>query len=142
VVLGAPAINVSQARAESIAGLDLLVLGSPTQGGRPTKAIQDFLTGLPLNALEGVRVAAFDTRIDSRAHGPFLRLLTGVIGYAAGRMAGSLEGHGGTLVGEPEGFIVDGREGPLEDGEEDHAAAWAEALTRLGPRPSQTGPEF
>jgi flavodoxin len=128
VVLAAPAINVSEVGPESIAGLDLLVLGSPTQGGRPTQAIQEFLRQLPADALRGVRVAAFDTRINSRDHGPFLRVLTGVIGYAAGRMTSSLESHGGTAATKPEGFIVEDTEGPLEEGEEERASAWALGL--------------
>jgi flavodoxin len=127
-VLDAPVISVSQALPESVAGLNLLVLGSPTQGGRPTQAIQDFLGQLPVGALRGVRVAAFDTRIDGRSHGPFLRILTGIIGFAAGRMASSLEAGGGTLATGPEGFLVEGTEGPLEPGEEQRAADWASQL--------------
>lgn len=127
-VLGAQAIPVAEAGPESVEGIELLVLGSPTQGGRPTQKIQDFVKQLPPDALKGVRVAAFDTRIDSRAHGPFLRLLTGVIGFAAGRIASSLEQKGGLPTAKPAGFIVAGKEGPLEEGEEAHAEMWAEGL--------------
>lgn len=127
-VLGAKAVSVLQAKPESVAGLDLLVLGSPTQGGRPTTAIQDFLKNLPAGSLKGVRVAAFDTRIDSRSHGPFLRILTGIIGFAAGRMTMSLEARGGIATAKSEGFIVEGTEGPLEAGEEERARDWASQL--------------
>jgi flavodoxin len=130
-VLGAQAIHVSQARPELIAGLDLLVLGSPTQGGRPTQVIKDFLKQLPADALKGVRVAAFDTRIDSKAHGPFFRLVTGVIGYAAGRMNSSMEARGGISATHPEGFIVEDTEGPLGTGEEQRASAWATHLAEF-----------
>ena len=134
-VLGAEAISVSDAGPDSVVGVELLVLGSPTQGGRPTQKMQEFLKGLPSGALKGVRVAAFDTRIDSRAHGPFLRLLTGVIGFAAGRIASSSEARGAIAAVKPEGFIVTGTEGPLEDGEEAHAVVWAESLTGLQGHP-------
>jgi hypothetical protein len=57
------AIPVSQAEAEQLHGLDLLVVGSPTRGFRPTEGIAKLLNGLPKNHLADVRVAAFDTRI-------------------------------------------------------------------------------
>jgi flavodoxin len=126
--LGAPSVAVEDAQPDALAGLDLLIVGSPTQGGRPTRKVQDFLKQVPRDALRGVRVAAFDTRIDARKHGPFLRLLTSLIGYAAGRLAASLQSHGGELVGGPEGFIVTGKEGPLKAGEEQRASSWASLL--------------
>jgi flavodoxin len=61
--LGTQAMPVSQVDAEQLRGLDLLVVGSPTRGFRPTEDIAKLLNGLPKNHLAGVRVAAFDTRI-------------------------------------------------------------------------------
>jgi flavodoxin I len=99
---------------------DLLIVGSPTHAGRPTKPIQDFLNEAPAPAFEGTKVAAFDTRISSR--------LARIFGYAAGRIAGSLKRKGGVLMGSPEGFFVEGTEGPLKEGEVERAAGWAKEI--------------
>ncbi len=126
--LGANRRSVADATPADIAGIDLLVVGSPTQGGRPTTALQTYLRDLPRGALTGIDVAAFDTRIDSGSHGPFLRVLTSVIGYAAAKIGAGLKARGGKLIAEPEGFIVSGTEGPLKNGEEQRATAWATNL--------------
>jgi len=99
---------------------DLIIVGSPTHAGRPTKAIQDFINKAPATVFEGTDVAAFDTRVSSR----FAR----IFGYAAGRIAGSLERKGGNLVASPEGFFVEGTEGPLKEGEVERAAGWAKEI--------------
>jgi flavodoxin len=127
--LGAPAIPVTQADAGQLRSLDLLVVGSPTRGFRPTEGISKLLNSLPKNHLAGVRVAAFDTRIvletiDSKA----LRFLVDKGGYAASTIAKVLEKKGGHLVAPGEGFYVTGEQGPLKDGELERAAAWAGKL--------------
>jgi len=123
------AMHVSRAEADQLRGLDLLVVGSPTRGFRPTEGTAKLLNGLPKNHLAGVRVAAFDTRIaletiDSKA----LRFIVDKGGYAAGTIAKALEKKGGQLVASGEGFYVTGEQGPLKDGELERAAAWASRL--------------
>ena len=108
-------VNLSELKA-----VDLLIVGSPTQGGRPTPAIQDFLNRLPEPAIKGINVAAFDTRFSTK--------LVGIFGYAAGKIAGSLKTKGGTLILSPEAFFVKGREGPLKEGELERAAGWAKRI--------------
>jgi flavodoxin len=127
--LGTQAVPVSQAEADQLRGFDLLVVGSPTRGFRPTEGIAKLLNGLPKNHLAGMRVAAFDTRIvletiDSKA----LRFLVDKGGYAASTIAKALEKKGGQLAAPPEGFFVTGEQGPLRDGELQRAAAWAGGL--------------
>ena len=100
--------------------VDLLIVGSPTQGGRPTKAIQDFLNKLPAPAVKGISVASFDTRFSTK--------LVGIFGYAAGKIAETLKKKGGTLILSPEPFFVKSREGPLKEGELERAAVWAKRL--------------
>ena len=100
--------------------LDLLVVGSPTQGGKPTPAIQDFLNNISEPAIKGINVAAFDTRFSTK--------LAAIFGYAAGKIAGSLKKEGGTIVLPPEAFFVKGKEGPLKEGELERAAGWAKRL--------------
>jgi flavodoxin len=127
--LGTQAIPVSQADAGQLDSLDLLVVGSPTRGFRPTEGISKLLNGLQKNHLAGARVAAFDTRIvletiDSKA----LRFLVDKGGYAASTIAKSLEKKGGQLAAPGEGFYVTGEQGPLKDGELARAADWAGKL--------------
>jgi flavodoxin I len=99
--------------------LDLLIIGSPTHAGRPTQPIQEFLKA-PAPAFKGTNVAAFDTRFSSR--------LARIFGYAAGRISDSLKRKGGTLIASPEGFFVEGTEGPLKEGEVERAAGWAKEI--------------
>jgi len=112
-VLGAGEANPSE-----LASIDLLIVGSPTHGGRPTPAVQDLLNKVP--KLQGINVAAFDTRIPTK--------LVGVFGYAAGRIANNLKRKGGTLIASPEGFFVTGSKGPLKEGELERAAGWAKGI--------------
>jgi flavodoxin I len=113
-------LRAGEVNPSGLQSLDLLIVGSPTQGGRPTKAIQDFLNKLPESAVKGVNVAAFDTRFSTK--------LVGIFGYAAGKIAESLKRKGSTLILPPEPFFVKGREGPLKEGELDRAAGWAKGL--------------
>jgi flavodoxin len=101
-------------------GLDLLIVGAPTQGGRPTEAMQAFLGQGSMLDLGGIRVATFDTRLTAK----WVR----IFGYAAPRIADRLKQQGGMVIGSPEGFFVKGKEGPLVDGELVRAAAWAKAI--------------
>ncbi len=77
---------------------DLLILGSPTHGGFPTSDMDGLRKALP--ALEGVNIAVLDTWTK-----------TTIFGYAASRIARSLERKGRNLVAPPEGFLVLGIHG-------------------------------
>lgn len=127
--LGSPAKAVRDVKPSELEGLDLLVVGSPTQGGRPTVPIQEFLKQIPTGSLKDVRVAAFDTRFEKETRGFPLRVLMGVIGFAAPKIAASLKQSGAMLAAEPEGFIVTGKEGPLKEGELARAKTWAKGLS-------------
>ncbi len=115
--------------AAGLQGLDVLLVGSPTQGGRPTAAVKEFIERVPAHGLYGVGVGAFDTRFSTAGRNPAMRLLLRTTGYAAPRIAKALEAKGGRLVAPPEGFIVADKEGPLRPGELERARAWADALT-------------
>jgi flavodoxin len=124
-------LQVGDARPEQVRGLDLLIVGSPTRGFRPTPAIKNFLKGISKNGLKGVQVAAFDTRftieeIESSAF--ILPPLVKLFGYAARPIADGLEKKGGKLLMHPEGFYVQGTEGPLKQGELERAASWARQI--------------
>jgi len=121
-------LRVGDARPEQLTGLTRLIVGSPTRGFRPSPAISSFLNSIPSNVLNGVRVAAFDTRftreeIESSVF--ILPILVNMFGYAAKPIADRLKKKGGDLILPPEGFYVIGTEGPLKEGELERAADWA-----------------
>jgi flavodoxin len=107
----------------SLESVDLLIVGSPTHGGRPMSSVQMFLNKSPATAIEGVKVASFDTRFASG--------FAKIFGYAAVRIANALKKKGGSLIVEPEGFIVEGTKGPLREGELERAAAWASRVSEI-----------
>ena len=125
--------RVGEVRPEHLAGLDLLVVGSPTQRFRPTGVTTEFLKQIPANALSGVKVAAFDTRIteSSIEEAPaILGFFVRLFGYAAKPIADRLQKKGGELAVPPEGFYVGGTEGPLLEGELERAEEWAKEIRR------------
>jgi flavodoxin len=123
-------VQVGEAQPGQLAGLALLIVGSPTQRFTATGATSGFLKGIPKNGLEGVRVAAFDTRFpESKIEQVrILPFFVRLFGYAAEPIADRLEKKGGELTVPPEGFYVDDTEGPLLEGELERAAGWAEQI--------------
>lgn len=131
--LGAPpdveVRRVGDVQIGQLAGLRLLVVGSPTQKFTMLPAAADFLKRIPPNGLHGIRVAAFDTRIDVEKSGPaFLRLMVSWFGYAAEKIAARLRKKGGIEAGPPGTFFVKATAGPLAEGELERAAAWARQI--------------
>jgi flavodoxin len=118
---------------QQLAGYDLLVVGSPTRGFRPTEAVTALLKRLRPKELQGVQVAAFDTRFNAdEIDSSGLRFIVKTGGYAAKRIADRLKKAGGSLAAPPEGFYVKDTEGPLKDGEIERAARWAAGLFTPG----------
>jgi len=113
-------LRVGEVNLPEIKTINLLIIGSPTQGGGPTQAIKDFINKITESSLQDVGIAVFDTRMTMK--------FVGIFGYAAGRIANSLKGKGGNLIASPEGFFVKGSQGPLKEGELERAAAWAEGI--------------
>ena len=122
-------VRASDIMTDQLTGAELLIVGSPTRAFRPTKGIMNFLKSIPSHSLDGVRVAAFDTRIstddiDSR----MLKKLVHLFGYAAKPISDRLVKRGGILIIPPEGFYVQDNEGPLKDGEIERAAEWGKHI--------------
>ena len=116
----ASAVRVDPAHPVSFQGVDLLILGCPTQGMGPTPAMQSFLGNVSSQRLRGLRVACFDTRFRG-----FLWKSS-----AAPRMARQLRTLGVEPLVPPESFFVKSmkKEGPLLPGEVERAATWARML--------------
>lgn len=111
--------RVGEVTSGDLKSIDLLIIGSPTHGGRPTAAIQGFVESLP-GPVSTVRVAAFDTRMSPA----WVKLF----GFAANRIASALESKGWSVEQPVEGFFVKGRGGPVRDGELQRAASWGRAI--------------
>jgi flavodoxin I len=120
--------RVSEVDLSELESINFLIVGSPTQGFRPTESVQAFVKSIPGDALKGIDVAAFDTRFHASEVGTGLRLLMKIGGYAAPRIAQELDKKGGKLVISPEGFFVKDKEGPLKEGELERAASWAKTI--------------
>ncbi|MDZ7262058.1 MAG: flavodoxin family protein [candidate division KSB1 bacterium] len=121
--------RVTDVKPEQLTGLKLLIVGSPTRAFRPTPAINSLLKGISNNGLKGVKVAAFDTRISvSDIKSPIGRFFVNLFGYAAKPISDRLKKKRGELIIPPEGFLVEGTEGPLKEGELERAADWAKQI--------------
>jgi flavodoxin len=123
-------VRVAEYKPDFLTGVDLIIVGSPTQGFRPTQATRDFLKGIPAGKLKGLRVAAFDTRFTQAniQKNAFLASMAKLFGYAAEPIGKALQKSGGELVVPPQGFFVDKTEGPLLEGELERSADWARKL--------------
>jgi flavodoxin len=108
-------VKVGEANPAELGSYDLIIIGSPTQGGRHTPATKAFLDKIPADALKDKCVASFDTRGKTW----FVK----IFGWAANRIASALKDKGGNFVVPVEGFFVKGTKGPLVDGELERAAA-------------------
>ena len=122
-------LRVGDVKPEHLTGLNLLIVGSPTRAFSPTPATKKLLGSIPTHGLRDVKVAAFDTRIAvDEIESRILPAMVRVFGYAANPIAERLKKRGGQLVMPPEGFIVEGTEGPLREGELERASDWAREL--------------
>jgi hypothetical protein len=140
--VGVRALSTAEAAGEAMAGVELIVAGSPVlgfklpteemrrgardnPGGRPPRpadlshpSMRSWLDGLP--AGHGLS-AAFDTQV----RGPF--------GKAAPAIAEALEAAGYERLADPVGFVVKGKFGPMRKGELERARQWgSELAARMG----------
>jgi flavodoxin I len=123
-------VRVQEFTSEKLQNIDLLIVGSPTRGFRPTPAIVDFLKKMPEKSLEGVRIASFDTRLSlDHCKSGFVRFIVRKGGYAANVILAQLLEKGGKPTLPPEGFWVTGEEGPLLESEMERAAKWASVIS-------------
>jgi flavodoxin len=123
-------LNVQRAGGLDLAEVDLLIVGSPTRGFRPTPSMSKYVARLG-SIGAGKSAAAFDTRLDLETIEPApLRWVVDAGGYAATRLASMLAQQGFSLSSSSAGFLVSGTEGPLKANELERAAKWAVELAR------------
>jgi len=122
--LRAGSVSIAQ-----ILSADIIVIGSPTRSFRATPATLSLLEAIPSTALQGKKVAAFDTRLlMTGVKGLLFRKIIDKGGYAAPIIASALQSKNGTLALPAEGFFVKGEEGPLVEGELERASDWGKRL--------------
>jgi len=114
-------VRVGQVHSGELQGVDMLILGCPTQGMRQTADMQSFIACIPRELLSGLSFACFDTRF----RGGLWKI------SAAPSMAKQLRTMGVELLVPPENFFVKSmkKEGPLLAGELERAASWAHELS-------------
>jgi flavodoxin I len=128
---GAKVVKVGFAKVEDVVSSHLVIIGSPTQGGRQTPGIKAFVDELPLDALKDKRFAAFDTR--------FKNVFVRIFGFAAPRIESAIRDKGGNTTAQPQGFFVNGNRGPLLEGELERASTWAKAIAAGVPTDKMPG---
>lgn len=122
-------IKTHAASAAQAQQADLLLVGSPTHGGRPTEDVKKLLDAIPVGGLNGKRAIAFDTSSAKQGEGWFVRGVIDFFGFASRRISADLAAKGATVLGTNT-FLVRGREGALLDGELERAAAWVKDLVK------------
>lgn len=114
------------------AGVDLLIVGSPTHRQGVSAPLAALLESTGRGAFNGTCAAAFDTRY---------RMAAWLSGSAARRIARQLKKRGGRLIVPPESFFMERDVPPkghkrrhelerLEPGEVERAARWAALLAQ------------
>lgn len=115
-------VGARDARALSGDPIDLLIVGAPTQMFGRRLIVRSFLDGLKRQGFGSVHAAAFDTRMGTP---------TEKNAAASETIATRLQAAGCRVIAPPESFLVAGFTGPLVDGEEERAKAWALGLAEL-----------
>lgn len=120
---------VNEVRSTDLMGAELLVIGSPTRGFRPTPAMQEFIGSVTSEQLHNVPTAVFDTRLDPDQVSPApLKWAMKVGGFAGDVLRSKLAQKGARSASDVGGFFVDTAAGPLRVGEIERARGWARQI--------------
>lgn len=112
-------VAARDAQALTADGVDLLIVGAPTQMFGRRLIVRSFLGGLKRHGFTALPAAAFDTRMGTP---------TEKNAAASETIAERLQAAGCRLVAPAESFLVAGFTGPLVEGEEERARRWARGL--------------
>ncbi|MFP4170347.1 MAG: flavodoxin family protein [Methanomassiliicoccales archaeon] len=104
---------------EEMREAEVWILGSPTHMGGPTRKFKKLLKWVGKEVAPASKGMAFDTRMPSEGKG------------ASSRIHQVMKGAGVEMLGDPEGFQVEGRKGPLAQGEERRAVTLGRKLAAL-----------
>jgi len=114
-------VKVDSVKLEELSAVDLLCVGSPTHAWNASKSTKEFLEHLlTVQGLEGKKAFAFATKMTSRLSGD-----------AGRKIENKLKDAGLTVARRAYTAIVEGREGPLEEGAEEALKKIGEELAHL-----------
>jgi len=120
-------INIEKAEKFNIFDTDVLIVGSPTYGGRPCPEIKKFLDSLSFHKSHKIIALTFDTGMTKENQKFFLKGIISLFGYASPKIAREMEKKGFDVRGN-ETFFVKGEKGPLKEGEIERAKNWVKAI--------------
>lgn len=106
----------NQVTPDELRTADVWVLGSPTHMGGVSRNFKKLFKWMRKEELHGKRGAVFETRLGNMSGG------------AAQKIGEEMLRAGIQLVSDPESFIVEGRKGPLADGEEARAVVFGRRI--------------
>jgi hypothetical protein len=109
-------LKIDQVDTGDLRSYGFIAIGGPTHMIRPSKPMKEFLNRLEAVDLRGLKGFAFDTRNESRMNGGHWLVLEN---SAARVIEGTLMKRKVEIVRPRHSAIVEGREGPLEDGTEE-----------------------
>lgn len=115
--LGAETIKCNDVNKDILSQFELIIVGSPIRGWRPSENTMKLLNSLSVGALNGIKATAFDTRVRLFIHGD-----------AKEAIVKKLNKLGAEIITPAEAFYVTGSEGPLEKNELERAALWAAGI--------------
>lgn len=113
-------LSVSDFNSKDLEGTNLIVVGSPIIGWKPSEKMGQFLSDLSEGQLKGIKAAVFDTRIKSFISGDALK-----------KISKELIRAGAVVSAKPQAFFVKGKEGPLFEGELNKAIEWAKSIKAI-----------
>ena len=119
--------KVDQITSQDIKEFDLLIIGSPTHGGRFCEPMKKFIKELPDNFLENMKDGTFDRWFPTTNMGFFINHVVKIFGNAAPRLAKEFEKKGAIIL-DSKIFYVLGKEGPLKEGETERAKEWIDHI--------------
>ena len=123
-------IKVNNINKYDIENVDLLVIGSPTHGGRFTEQIKRFIEKLPNKNNYTVKAITFDTSFPTSNMGFFINHIVKIFGNAAPRLSKELNKREIKVI-DSKIFYVLGKEGPLQEGEIERAKEWTDQIITL-----------
>ncbi len=111
-------LSVKNFHAADLAGIDLVIWGSPINAWKPSAATMTAMNELPEKTFKGIRFTTFDTRMKTFLHGD-----------AKDHIAKRIRTLGGKPIAKPKEFYVRAKDGPLFDGEIEKARQWAKQIS-------------
>jgi flavodoxin len=124
-------IKIDNFNKNDLKKINLLIIGSPTHAGRGSEKINNFLKSINNNELKDIKIAVFDTGINSKDTKLFLKIVIKILGYASKYIEKELIKKGAISIIKPKTFFVLDKKGPLKEKELEYAKNWANKINSI-----------